>query len=160
MNASIVVSDICSMCLPMRRANISTECETKVVCLLSAPAALRRHTGNVQTIVKIAAELSPSHHLGEITMCRPQSGELLRQASLKGATEVYMSGNGSAEARGAQQFSKTGNARERLQGQARLSGSNWIMKEKRQFPRSSLFYWRPRRDLNPCYRRERAFRGT
>jgi hypothetical protein len=23
-----------------------------------------------------------------------------------------------------------------------------------------LICWRPRRDLNPCYRRERAFRGT
>lgn len=81
MNASIVVSDICSMCLPMRRANISTECETKSCMSSQRSRNAEKTQGNVQTIVKIAAELSPSHHLGEITMCgRNQANCSVRQA--------------------------------------------------------------------------------
>src|ERR1700757_4789711 len=46
----------------------------------------------------------------------------------------------------------TGHEKDRLI----VTGPNWTIKKKRWFRGSSLFCWRPRRDLNPCYRRERA----
>ena len=34
--------------------------------------------------------------------------------------------------------------------------TNWNMMKSGGFRETDLFCWRPRRDLNPCYRRERA----
>jgi len=39
--------------------------------------------------------------------------------------------------------------------QGGLSGSNWIMRKTAGLWKPFVC-WRPRRDLNPCYRRERA----
>src|SRR4051794_12515822 len=60
-----------------------------------------------------------------------------------------------SEARGPKQFGQASEKRLRFGSQVQLSGSNWIMKKNVGFP-EFLFCWRPRRDLNPCYRRERA----
>ena len=38
---------------------------------------------------------------------------------------------------------------------AKRTGSSWIMKESGEHAEAVYFGWRPRRDLNPCYRRER-----
>jgi hypothetical protein len=63
-------------------------------------------------------------------------------------------GNRSAEARGTEQFGQIGKAGCRFGNQARLSGSNWIMKKNGDCPEPVYFVGVPDRDLNPCYRRE------
>jgi hypothetical protein len=64
-------------------------------------------------------------------------------------------GSRSTEARGAEQSGKTGAEGRGFGDQTRLTGSNWIMKKNGGIA-EVLFCWRPRRDLNPCYRRERT----
>ena len=55
--------------------------------------------------------------------------ELLRHASLKVTTDVYMQAVGSTEARGTEQFGQTGAEGRGFGEQVRLSGSNWIIKK-------------------------------
>jgi len=59
--------------------------------------------------------------------------ELLRHASLKVTTDVYMQAVGSTEARGAEQSGKAGAEGRGFGDQTGLSGSNWIMKKNGGF---------------------------
>jgi hypothetical protein len=58
-----------------------------------------------------------------------------------GPKQTGQNGYGQGESRGGKSFGVT--------------GPNWTMIQKPTFLASSLECWRPRRDLNPCYRRER-----
>ena len=76
--------------------------------------------------------------------------ELLCHASLKVTTDVLHAGSRSAEAGGAEQFGQTGSKGSNVEGQARLSGSNWITNENGGF--SEVLYFvgvPPKFELEP-----------
>ena len=64
--------------------------------------------------------------------------ELLRHASLKVTTDVYMQAVG-PQKRGTEQFGQTGEAGRGFTDQTRLTGSNWIMKQNCDFAEVSYF---------------------
>jgi hypothetical protein len=94
--------------------------------------------------------------LAEVLKAREAGGAVGRpqtSAPLQGTVaDVHLAD----EARGAEQFGQVGEERLGFGRHAQLTGSNWIMKKSGDFVEAFYFCWRPRRDLNPCYRRERA----
>jgi len=76
--------------------------------------------------------------------------ELLRYASLRVTTDVYMQAVGPQKREAQSNLVKLVRRGRRFGNQARLSGSNWIMKKNGDCAEPVLFCWRPRRDLNPC----------
>ena len=79
--------------------------------------------------------------------------ELLRHGSSRITMDVYAQAVDAGQAQGAGEGS--GDAAGHHEGKE-LRLKVVCPREKTGFPASALFCWRPRRDLNPCYRRERT----
>jgi hypothetical protein len=79
-------------------------------------------------------------------------GQELQDFSLIDGERCLHAGHQSSETRSTEQTREDRAANNGL----RVAGPNWTVKEGGDFAEVVCFVWRPRRDLNPCYRRERA----